>query len=302
MKKLLCILLIFMFSVCGCSNSKSNSNKTSSPAESENHQQKTPTATISMRNMSFNIRYSEFEENRINLVFEMIEKYNPDTIGFQEATVEWMKILKERLGNKYDYIGVGREPYNTDEACPVFYLKNKFELIEGDTKWLSKTPDIAGSKLDSSDLPRIVTYALLKDKTSNKQFIAANTHLHHKSEAARIEQAAILVKLIEDFNTKQLPIVISGDFNSSENSITHKVLTNAGYSNAANLAKKAEKGVTYHNYGKSGTIIDHFFIPDYCVDIDYYKVCDETFTVNGIIAYPSDHNPIIIDAKYFYWD
>jgi endonuclease/exonuclease/phosphatase family metal-dependent hydrolase len=254
--------------------------------------------------MSFNIRYQEVEQPRIDLVFQMIEKYAPDTIGIQEATPQWMNILKSRLGDKYGYIGKARAMTgaDNDEAGPVFYLKSRFNFIDGATKWLSTTPDKVGSKVPESSLPRIVTYALLEDKETGKRFIHANTHLHHKSEEARIKQAQILLDLLAQFNKDNLPFIISGDFNCSAGSKPYNIFINAGLSNGADIAKKAEKGPTFNDYGKASTTIDFFFLPSYCIDVYYYKVCNETFVIDGKTTYPSDHYPIIIDAKYKYWD
>ena len=58
--------------------------------------------TVTARVMSFNIRVDEFTPERIDLVIKMIETYKPDSIGFQEATDEWIEVLVDRIGEEYD--------------------------------------------------------------------------------------------------------------------------------------------------------------------------------------------------------
>ncbi len=259
-------------------------------------------SVISMRNMSFNIRCAEFEAERIDLVFKMIEKYNPDTIGFQEATVKWMKVLKKRLAEKYDYLGCGRDKNLEDEANPIFYRKNRFKLVNGGTKWLSKTPDVAGSKGELSILPRIVTYAVFEEFESKKQLVVANTHLDHMNEEARTIETKVLMNILKGFNKESLPLVLTGDFNSYVNGQPYKIITiENGYADSSVKALKSEMNATFHNYGKAAETIDFIFVTDQNIKVDYYKVCTETFVgADGKTAYPSDHNPVIIDSKVFY--
>ena len=254
--------------------------------------------SIGARIMSFNIRYGEFTPERIDLVFKMIETYKPDTIGFQEATDEWMATLEERLSEQYAYVGCGRNADMKGEATPVFYLKSKFKLVEGGTKWLSDSPDVAGSKIASSSLPRIFTYAVLEEIESGKKFAHINTHLDHKSEEARVKQAEILLTFLKAFEEDNISYALSGDFNDKSSSKTYSTFSSFGLVNSASFAAKADPGNTYHDYGKSGSVIDFIFVNPYTASVDYYKACTDTFTDGeGNIAYPSDHNPIVADIK-----
>ena len=99
-----------------------------------------------MRIMSFNIRCanvgSDTWEDRIGIVSQTMLESEADSIGVQEATPEWMSTLKETVGEKYAYVGVGRDDGdNEGEYSAVFYLKDKYTAIDSGTFWLSETPD-----------------------------------------------------------------------------------------------------------------------------------------------------------------
>ena len=254
-------------------------------------------ASSAIRVMTFNIRCNEFTEERIDLVFRMIDLYAPDTIGFQEATVDWMNVLKERLEDRYGCVGVGRNADHSGEASPVFYLKSKFELIDSGTKWLSETPDVSGSKIEESSLPRVFSYAELYVKATGQKFVHVNTHLEHTSETAREIQADVLVRYLDEFRARGLACVVTGDYNCEAGARSYNVMINSGLKNALDIADQAYEGTTYHGYGTTSKVIDHVFVTG-SIGVSYYKACTETFRYsNGSVAYPSDHNPVIVDCE-----
>ena len=251
--------------------------------------------TSNLRAMTFNIRCAEYTTERIELVFRMIDLYAPDTIGFQEVTVKWMGLLKDRLGSRYGYVGVGRNADHSGEASPVFYLKSKFELLDSGTKWMTETPDVSGSKVPESSLPRVFSYAVLKVKETGQTFVHVNTHLEHTSEKAREIQAGHLLKFLETYRDTGMTYIVSGDFNCAKGAGSYSLMTSSGLRDALSIADEAVRGATYHGYGKTSTVIDHIFVSG-GVEVSYYKACTETFpSASGGIAYPSDHNPVIID-------
>ena len=159
-------------------------------------------------------------------------------------------------------------------------------------------PSVAGSKVSGSAHPRIFTYALLEETESGKQFAHINTHLDHTSENARLRQAEILIKHMQEFDSKSISFVLTGDFNDKSTSQAYTKIISYGLLNCTSLAKKSETGDTYHNYGQTGKIIDFIFVNASTCEVDYYRACTETFTdEEGNVAYPSDHNPIIADIK-----
>ena len=119
----------------------------------------------SYRIMTYNLRYSASDytawENRRNAIIQLIFDYQPDSIGLQEADWGWMDFLPNALQN-YSYYGVGRNDGDTQgEYAPIFYLSDKFILIDNDTFWLSETPEEPSYGWDANNR-RICSYVVLK--------------------------------------------------------------------------------------------------------------------------------------------
>jgi hypothetical protein len=55
--------------------------------------------------------------------------------------------LRALLGPSYSHVGVGRDDgIAAGEYSPIFYDNKRFERLAWKTIWLSKTPDVPGSK------------------------------------------------------------------------------------------------------------------------------------------------------------
>ena len=118
------------------------------------------------RIISFNVRCKDdlygSVKTRSELIVSALKQYAPDSFGVQEATEEWINILSEKLGDSYSFVGVPRDDGKNSEYSAVFYLKDKYELSDSGTMWLSETPEVKGSKVKESSYPRIATWTVLE--------------------------------------------------------------------------------------------------------------------------------------------
>jgi endonuclease/exonuclease/phosphatase family metal-dependent hydrolase len=245
---------------------------------------KSKTESISV--MSFNILTRLNDPERSGRVVKMINKYKPDVLGIQEASEQLMDILtNSNLSDNYAILGEGRNGGKTGEYSAVFYLKDKFTVIESATKWLSSTPDVPNSKIEISKHPRIMTYAVLERNSDGMRFLFTNTHLEHTSVEARSFQLGVLVKELAKF--PDLPTIVTGDFNCEDTEDTYKVITESGFSDAA-------KEAAISNADGLGTFISTNARIDFIlgsngnVSFESYEVC--TGKIDG--NYASDHHPI----------
>lgn len=250
-----------------------------------------PTAIddTTMTAMSFNVYVGNVVPERQARVLYQIETHLPDTFGVQEASDTWMNYLKRELSGYYASVGVGRDN-GSGEHSAVFYAKDKFNLIDSGTKWLSATPDVT-SKFPSSSLNRIFSYAILERKADGARFMHVNTHFDHKSEEARGQQAGVLLDFVAKY--PDLPIVCTGDFNTGYMGTIYKNLIAGRLGDAADLVPGAKRAATFHNYGSSSSIIDFCFVTDDKIKATYYDVCDDK--VMGDFA--SDHHPVYIEYQ-----
>ena len=101
----------------------------------------------SLNVMTFNIRLaldSDKEnswEYRKAEAIQLLNYYEPDIFGVQEAVPQQMTDIKTGLKN-YDFVGVGRDDgKNTGEYSALFYDTEKLKVLRSGTFWLSETPD-----------------------------------------------------------------------------------------------------------------------------------------------------------------
>jgi endonuclease/exonuclease/phosphatase family metal-dependent hydrolase len=242
------------------------------------------------RVMSFNLWVSQKTNERTARVIKMITKYMPDSFGVQEASPAWMTSLRSGL-SAYAYVGGGRDGGSNGEHSAIFYLKDKYTVLDSGTKWLSATPNSV-SKFEESSLNRIVTYAVLKDKTTGKIYVHINTHFDHKSSKARELQADVFLDVAKQF--EDYPVVMTGDFNCTAGSAPYNKIISAGYVNSSEVAPEKHGSATFHGNGSSSSIIDFCFITPGKMAAISYRVCDEK--IDGALV--SDHHPVYVDFIY----
>lgn len=252
--------------------------------------------------MSFNIRLNveSDKENswpqRKQDVTDLLTYYHPDYFGVQEALPDQMKDIKNRLKH-YDYIGVGRDDgKEKGEFSAIFYDTNRFEVIKSGTFWLSETPEKPSKGWDAA-LNRICTYAVFKDKKSKKEFLAMNLHFDHVGNVARVKSSELILKKIKEFNPKNLPVTLSGDFNLTDDSEPIKILSQ-------NMKDTFYHSETKH-YGPAGTFtgfnvnevpkerIDYIFTNGFKIK-SHRHINDRREN----LLYPSDHFPVITELSF----
>lgn len=253
--------------------------------------------------MSFNIRTGHAKDgenswpHRHELLLETIQTFNPDLLGLQEVQDFQAEYLKEHLP-EYAFYGVGRnDDLKSGEFVPVMFKRKRFEQTDAGYFWLSETPDVPGSKSWDSALPRIATWVMLKDKSGGpEQFVFGNTHLDHKGVVARLESARLIRKRINTV-TPEMPVIVTGDFNTHEKLEPYAVLVNAQGANGSPLLdtyriihpEKRDLEGTFNAFtGERGRN-----------RIDWILTTQNVATLNAAINYtneagrfPSDHYPV----------
>jgi endonuclease/exonuclease/phosphatase family metal-dependent hydrolase len=200
-----------------------------------------PKAHPPLKVMSFNIRYGAADDgenswsHRRDLVRETIRVFNPDLLGLQEVLEFQAEFLQENL-REYEFHGVGREDGTTKgEFVPVMYKRDRFERLDAGHFWLSETPEIPGSKSWDSSLPRMLSWVALRDRrSSHDAFVFANVHFDHRGKEARKESARLMRQRADEIEG-QYPVIITGDFNTTEDLQPYAILVQARESNGEKL-------------------------------------------------------------------
>ncbi|WP_420603033.1 endonuclease/exonuclease/phosphatase family protein [Flagellimonas sp.] len=253
--------------------------------------------------MSYNIRYDNPKdslnswEHRKDFLISQLNFYAPAIFGTQEGFVHQLKDIEKGLSN-YSFFGVGRDHGDErGEFTAIFYDKKQFELLKEDTFWLSPTPEKPSKGWDAA-LPRICTYGLFKTIQEGKKFYVFNTHFDHVGKEARTQSASLILNKIKELNSKNLPVIVLGDFNLEDNS--------AGIQLIANVLSDAHILAGKNAFGPRGTFNGFNFTQHVTRRIDYIFVADQSFKVlkSGILSdsqscrYPSDHFPVLVRLEF----
>jgi endonuclease/exonuclease/phosphatase family metal-dependent hydrolase len=240
--------------------------------------------------VTFNIRIDlpTDGKNRFKKRLPAIKKFfteeNIDIICIQELTRKMLIRLLFHLRN-YEYCGKFRGSKRSNESNLIFFKKDKFELIETKTLWLSDTPDIPKSRyaVDQSQFPRIITSVKLKTK-DNKILNVYNTHFDHQGTQARILSS----KQILNYANMDEPVILVGDFNSNPDDEPIKIINKHLTDITTHIP------VTFHHFGsgKINTKIDYIFVNNY---IKHQNVKIIESKIKGM--HLSDHHPIYMEFK-----
>lgn len=259
-----------------------------------------PAKTQDLKIMTYNIKISgdgiRTVENRLPLIVDTIVDNAPDSFGLQEADKGWVEGIAAELD---DYAHV--EKYRDDgvekgESSAIFYLKDKYDLVESGHYWLSKTPDVPSKDWDAGHY-RILTYVILRDKTSGFTYAHFNTHFDNASDVARTESVAIVSAKIAEI-APDIPVVLTGDFNFSEGSDNYNNLLSCGLKDTKYLAEEYDNHATYHGYHvimPDTKPIDYVLVNGYVSSVKSSRI--ESDFVHHILA--SDHFPIIVEMTLF---
>jgi endonuclease/exonuclease/phosphatase family metal-dependent hydrolase len=274
-----------------------------------------PQAQADLVVMSFNVRYAAANDGENNwdkrkdLACDVVRRQAPDLIGLQEALRVQIDDFRAALP-QYAELGVGREDGKTKgEYSAILYRKDRFDVNDSGTFWLSDTPEVPGSITWGNACTRVCTWARFLPK-SGKPFYLFNTHLDHISQPAREKGMALIMSRLTG-RKHQDPVVLTGDFNSGENNpVVHYLLGERQLDAASNglsknplplvdtfrlLHKDATDVRTAHGFtgSRSGTKIDYIFVQP---GVEVLKA--EILYDSKDNHYPSDHFPIMAAIRW----
>lgn len=265
--------------------------------------------------MSFNIRYGAANDGenswdkRKDLACEVIRRQNPDLIGLQEALRGQLDDIRAALP-EYGEIGVGRDDGQTKgEYSAILYRKDRFDVNDSGTFWLSDTPTVPGSITWGNACTRVCTWARFLPQSAGKPFYMFNTHLDHVAQPAREKGMALILSRVSGRKHPD-PIILTGDFNSGENNAVVHYLKGERELNAADnglsknpqplvdtfrtVQKEAREVATVHGFKgtRAGSKIDYIFVSP---GAEVLKA--EILHDNKDNHYPSDHFPIMAEVR-----
>ncbi len=256
--------------------------------------------------MTFNIRgaiHNDGENvwpNRARLNVDTIKRHDTDVLGFQEFQQPNLAVYRQEL-SEYEYsVGIhsgNAEPY---EYQAIFWKPSRFELIDSGGFWLSTTPD-RYSRSWNTDCIRCANWVQLRCMVTGAEFVHLNTHLDHRSEEARVQGSALIVRKLEEIIPQGQPVVVTGDFNCTPGTPPYCHFIDAGFTDTylATGNEDTENADTFHGF--RGDEFWKIRIGPGPLRIDYVMARNLNAGSCVIVRdgqpprYPSDHYPVLAD-------
>lgn len=247
--------------------------------------------------VSYNIRYTDDPDGnsideRAPRLKAVLDQYDPDLVGMQEATPRWIDHIYEDYGDEYE-IRYKYRAKNSQESTPLMFKKDKFELLDEGYFWLSETPD-SESIAWGADHYRICNWVKLKLKSTGKELLFFNTHFDG-TEEFHVNAGNLVIqkaKTLGGFN--KCAVFLTGDFNMLPWKAGYSNLVVGGEFSDVNEDLGRDDSITTDGYNTagSGRIIDFvFYSPNKAVPLKY-QVLNEK--VNG--GYVSDHRGLYTEV------
>jgi endonuclease/exonuclease/phosphatase family metal-dependent hydrolase len=256
---------------------------------------------VPLRVMSFNIRYGTAAdgenrwEKRCDLLVATIRQFDPDLLGTQETLQFQAEYLNAQLP-AYSRVGRGRDDgHDKGEQVTIFFKTDRFEEEAIGHFWLSTHPEQPGSRSWDAAITRMVTWAKLRDRKNDQAFVWLNTHWDHVGALARIESAKLMRCWLAE-HAARTPVIVTGDFNSHEDSLPYRLLLGEDGSEPKltdcyrrlHPARQPDEA-SFHDFtgNRNGSRIDWILCsPPFTAaeaTIDYFSLGNR---------YPSDHFPV----------
>lgn len=228
-------------------------------------------------------------------------------IGMQEVLNEQLVDLQSDLGSNWNHVGVGRnDGAQNGEYSPIIYQADTWQLDRNKTYWLSQTPHVVGSTGWDAALPRIVTVAQFKHRTTGVPLVFMCTHFGHIGTVARNESAKLIIKIADEWmvqgsnSTKPAPVFLGGVLNLEPTEEGYQTLTTPGaFQDIKDLVPTGTATPTHRPALTTSTLDD--------IHIDYLFVRNPLsiqFSTYGVLTkksedrvYIPDHRPVVVDAE-----
>jgi endonuclease/exonuclease/phosphatase family metal-dependent hydrolase len=268
-----------------------------------------------LRVMSFNIRNSRAKEKlsenkwadkdhpRRERTIRIIRKNEPDLLGVQEARPDQVNDLKDAL-SEYSFYGVGRDDgKSAGEFSGIFYRTERFTQTGAGSFWLSDTPEKPGTSFYKAlgACARIASWVRLKDKATGGEFVFLNMHWDHISKPARESSASLVRERLASIGGN-LPLIVMGDLNATEDSVEVKKLIGTKDANGRALAdsyrvlhpKRSPEEASFNDWAGTlkGSRID-FILCTGEFKPESAKIVRKSY--DGL--WPSDHYPVFATLR-----
>nr|WP_155393894.1 endonuclease/exonuclease/phosphatase family protein [Xanthomonas albilineans] len=268
-------------------------------APAQTHQPTPTSRPMPLKVMSFNVRVPIDTEGdkrwevRRSAMAVLIRAQHPDLFGTQELVKRQADYLATKLPD-YRWFGRSRDGNEDGERMGVFYDRHRLKLLASGDFWLSDTPEIPGSISWGHPLPRMVNWGLFERIADGRRFYLFDTHLPYREqdESARAKGAALILSRLRALPAN-VPVVLTGDFNTVQDSPTYRTLTRTLTDARTQVTQPQGPEATFHDFtGHPDRRID------WILTRGLHATRYATLDARPQGHWPSDHFPVIAEFAW----
>ncbi|MCB1185012.1 endonuclease/exonuclease/phosphatase family protein [bacterium] len=250
-------------------------------------------------------------------IAKIIANLQPDVVGTQEANFQQLRDLAALLPG-YAFVGegnLGRDQAHSERSwyCATFYRKDRVRPLEGETEWLSATPDVPASQYSLGTRPRLVSWNTFELIGTGRRFVFGTTHLEAVNPWHRLKSAVQLRQFVSrklEQLGEETPVFLTGDFNATSGSAEIRAMEADLGGDLAPLfdawaAANADEdaGGTFRGLGLRDRVSNSLLGPRR-IDYVFFRPKLEIHSVDRIdyadlehreSALPSDHYPVVAE-------
>lgn len=233
-------------------------------------------------------------EYRRQFLAKTLLSHAPTIISTQEGRRPQLEDFSTLLPDHF--LVANNRQWIEQRMYPCLFLKRSdWEVHDSGDKWLSLTPDEAGSLSFESAFPRLFTWAHATFKPTKEKFLLVNTHLDHVLETTRLSQVEVLTREMIKLIRSDEKIILTGDFNDSpDGAVREHLLSLLPF--VCDPWKKLNKTEETSFHPFTGVNPEGFRIDWILLDqrIKFQNIILDKSESTG--KYPSDHFPVICDV------
>lgn len=233
------------------------------------------------------VYWNSRRESLVNAIL----KQNPSIILIQEAEWGQMLYLDDMFPGFARAAFPNVEEKEKSEYVIVYYKESDFELVDSGHFWLSPTPDEISVGWNAAQTPRDATWAVLKDKFTERDILVCSAHLEYARKFIS-HALPLLQNRLHAISQYKMPIIVGGPFFVEEND---ELLKNfyRDYQDAVIDCESTGSGKTYNDFGARSFNSDHILYRGF--KGDKYSLVT---TRNSDGGYISDHYPMSVKLSY----
>lgn len=240
---------------------------------------------------------------RLETVVSDIREVRPHLLGLQEVFKPQLDQLARAFPG-FGQVGVGSiDGAERGEYTAILYDRNRLELLDGGTFWISELWGTPGSKHFGNVLPRTATWGRFRDLREGSVFLAVNVRLDDVAEPARELGVEVLQDRILAMATAAGSVVLMGDFGAGEEARSFRVINAASVPVLVDAFRALHPAPapagTFHGYagGREGQRRDVIFASPRFRPVAAGILDDPGRAGEGEIL-ASDHHPVWADLVW----